>query len=173
MDKSDIVACIVGLRPLIDSTVAFASAFGLEALLFSSELWTRLPVAAILLIVMLLISWCVGTTFEAKTDFSALGRVHILKDHLVNLTRSLRGKTMEQGVYEGDTSDDYGQDASGTLKRTETLKEAFSRPWRRRQRASTSSTLVNSPRSNGARGPSGGTGVEMGEMNNKAPVSEV
>jgi len=96
----------------------------------------------------------------------------ILKDQLVNFTRSLRGKAMEPGVYEGDTRDDYGQDTSGTLKRTGTLKEAFSRPWRRRQRASTSSTLVNSPRSNGVCGSSGGTGVEMGEMNNKVPIGD-
>ena len=157
----------------IGSTVAFASAFGLEVLLFSDELWTRIPVATVLLIVMLLISWCIGTTFEAKTDFSALDRIHVLKDGLVKLTRGLRGKATEPGVYEGDTGDDYGQDTSGTLKRTGTLKEAFSRHWRRRQRASTSSTLVNSPGSDGLRGPSGGAGVEMGEMNNKVPAGEV
>jgi len=122
---------------------------------------------------MLLILWCVGTTFEAKTDFSALGRVHVLKDQLVKLTRGLRGKNTELVLYEGDTRDDDSQDSGGMLKQTGTLKEAFSRPWRRRQRASTNSTLVNSPRGNGLNGSPGGTGVEMGEMNNKVPASEV
>jgi len=147
--------------------MAFTTAFGLEALLFSSETWARLPVGIVLATMVLLISWCVGTTFEAKTDFSALDRVHVLKDHLVDFTRKLRGKGSEPELDVGDGGDDDGQDISETLNRMGSLKEAFSRPWRpRRQRASTSATLVN-PIGNG------GTGVAMNEMNNKVPASVV
>ena len=166
------VVCIAGLTPLIDSTVAFTTAFTLETLLFSEELWARIPVAAVLLIVTLLISWCIGTTFEAETDFSALGSVHVLKDHLVNFTRGLRGKATEPELHEGDARDDEGQGTGGMLKPTGSLK-TFSRPWRRRKRASTNATLVGSPGSKGSYGPPDGAGVEMGEMNNNAPVSEV
>ena len=147
--------------------MAFTTAFGLEALLFSSEMWTRLPVGIVFVIMILLISWCVGTTFEAKTDFSTLDRVHVFKDHLVDFTRKLRGKASEPELDAGDGGDDDGQDMRETLNRMESLKEALSRPWRpRRHRASTSATLVN-PIGNG------GTGVVMGEMNNKVPASVV
>ena len=74
--------------------VAFTAAFTLETLLFSDGLWARISVAAVLLIVTLLISWCIGTTFETETDFSALGSIHVVKDRLVQFTRSLRGKAM-------------------------------------------------------------------------------
>jgi len=155
---------------LLWSTVAFTTAFTLETLLFSEELWARIPVAAVLLIVTLLISWCIGTTFEAETDFSALGSVHVLKDHLVKFTRGLRGKATEPGLYEEGARDDDGQGTGGMLKPTGTLKETFSRPWRRRKRASTNATLVGSPGRKGSYGPPDGAGVEMGEMNNNVPV---
>ena len=41
------------------STISFFVAFGLETLLFSDELWTKLPVGIVLAMVVLLIFWCV------------------------------------------------------------------------------------------------------------------
>ena len=145
--------------------------------MFSSELWAKIPVGVVLLIMILLISWCVGTTVEAKTDFSALVRFHVFKDHLVKLTRSLRGKTTEPGLDVGDAGGEDGQGTSGVPSRTGSLKEAFrfSRHWRlRRNRASTTSTLVNPMGgSNGPCGPLDGTGVEMDEVNSEVLASAV
>ena len=153
---------IVGLTSLIDSTIAFTTAFGLEALLFSSEMWARLPVGAVLAMMTLLISWCVGTTVEAKTDFSALGT-------LVDFTRKLRGKSSEPGTDAGDGGGGDGLDANRT-----TLRDTFNLHRRlRKQRPSMSSTLVNRTESNGPRSPSGETGVEMGKINNMVPASVV
>ena len=89
--------------------MAFTAAFALETLLFSGELRTRIPVAAMLSVVMLLISWCIGTTFQAETGFSALSRVHVLKHEFVKFTRSLRGVAIESGLYGRDTGDSHGQ----------------------------------------------------------------
>jgi hypothetical protein len=144
---------------LIDSTIAFTAAFGLEALLFSDEIWTRLPVGIVLAMMILLISWCVGTTFEAKTDFSALS---ILSD----FTRMLRGRARESGPNAGDGGGDDGQNTSGALGRAGAFREALNRYWRqRRRRASVASTLVDSTGSNGACVSPGGRGVEMSGMN--------
>jgi len=114
---------------------------------------------------ILLISWCVGTTFEAKTDFSALGT-------LVDFTRKLRGKTSESGIDGGDCGGDDGQDVSRT-----TLRETFNLHRRlRKQRPSTPSTLVGRTESNGPCSPPVGTGVEMGEINkinNTVPANVV
>jgi len=156
---------------LIDSTIAFTAAFGLEALLLSSETWTKLLVGIVLAMMVLLVLWCVGTIVEAKTDFSALDRVHAFKDHLGDFTRKLRGKTSEPEPSAGDGGGDDGQDISETLNRMGSLKEAFNRHLRPRRQ--TSATLVNPIGSNGPCGPPGGTGVEMGEMNNGVPTSVV
>ena len=154
--------------------MAFTTAFSLEALLFSSEMWARLPVGIVLAMMVLLITWCVGTTFEAKKDFSALGRAHEFKDRLVDFTRKLRGKASEHVIDVGDGGRDDGQDMSGMPNPTVTLKEAFSRCTRpRRKRASTASTLVNLTGSNRPFGSPDGTGVEMGKMDNKVPASVV
>ena len=58
-----------------DNMVAFATAFGLEALLFNDELCMRIPVAAVLFVVIILVLWCVGVMFRVKTDVGALGVV--------------------------------------------------------------------------------------------------
>lgn len=160
----------VGLTSLIDSTIAFLSAFGLEALLFSDELWTRLPVGVVLAIIILLISWCVSTTLEAKADFSFCRGVHAWKDGLVNFTRGLRGKTPESGSDAGDPTYDDGPGKGGMLRRSETFKEAFNRLRPRRARASTSATLVN-PTGTNVYGPQ--TAVEMGKIDNKVSGSVV
>ena len=88
-----VVGWSVNLTSLTDSTISFFTAFCLEALLFSVEVWAKLPVGIVLVMILLLISWCVWTTLEAKADFSILSRVNDLKDRLVGFTRSLRGKT--------------------------------------------------------------------------------
>ena len=142
-DKPVIVTRFIGLTSLIHSTVAFLSAFGLEALLFSNGLWTRVPVGVILVMILMLISWCIWTTLEAKTDFSLLSSVHTLKDRLVDFTRGARGNASEPGSDVGDAGDDDGQGKIRRLSRSGTLKEAFGRLRPRRPRASTSATLVN------------------------------
>jgi len=146
---------------LLWATIAFTSAFSLEALLNSSELWARLPVGVVLAMMALLISWCISTNLEAKLDFSVLVKVHDLKDRLVNFTRDLRGKTPELGPDTGGGGHD-----DGTLQRSVTFKEAFARLRQlRRPRVSMSETLVDPTRSSGLYGPRNGTTVEMGEIN--------
>ena len=71
---------------LINSTISFFTAFGLEVLLFSDELWVRLPVGAVLAIMVLLIYWCAWVILEARIVFSLLGRVQALKSRLFNFT---------------------------------------------------------------------------------------
>jgi len=125
---------------LLWATVAFLSAFGLEALLFSDGLWTRLPVGVVLVMILMLISWCIWTTLEAKTDFSVLISFRDLKDRLVGFTQGARGKTSEPGPGAGD---DGGQGRIRRLSRSETFKDALTRFRPRRSRASTAATLVN------------------------------
>jgi len=151
-----IVTRSVGLTSLVPSTVAFLSAFGLEVLLFSNGLWTRVPVGVILVMILMLISWCIWTTLEAKTDFSLLSSVHTLKDRLVDFTRDARGRTSEPGLDAGDAGDDDGQ---GKIRRSGTLRETFSRL--RLQRAPTPTTLVNQTGTSG-------TVVEMDKIKDES-----
>lgn len=139
--------------------------------MFSNELWTRLPVAVVLGLMALLISWCVWTSLEAKVDFSVLEQVHDFKDRLVKFTKSLRGKTSEPGVEAGNGGDDDDQDPKGILSRTGMLLRRHSRP--QRPRASTSSTLVNQTGSSGQCSTPGETTLEMNSMNKKGPESAV
>ena len=132
-DTLVVVTRPVGLTSLINSTIAFLTAFGLEALLFSSELWARVPVGVVLTMTIMLISWCVWTTLEAKSDPSVLVGVHDLKDGLINFTRCLRGKTS------GPLSDAVDVEI-GRLSRLGTLKEAFNWPQRPRPMVSTFTT---------------------------------
>ena len=162
-DKPVIVTRSVDLTSFIDSTVAFLSAFGLEALLFSSELWTRLPVGGVLAMIVLLISWCVWTTLEAKGNISLLSIVHDLKVGLVGVTGPLRGKTSNFGSDAGGTEDGDGQGNIRRLSRSGTLKEAFNRLRPRRPRASTSATLVDRPGIDGSVPPDP-TLVEMDKI---------
>ena len=165
--KSDIIARFVSLTSSIDSTIAFTSAFSLEALLFSKELWTRLPVAIVLGLMALLISWCIWTSLEAKVDFSVFEQVHVFKDRLVKFTRSLRGKTSEPGVEAGNGEDDDDRDPKGILS----LLGRHSRP--QKPRVSTSSTLVNQTGSSGQCSTPGETTLEMNSMNKKGPGNAV
>jgi len=135
-----IVASSTGLTLLIHSTVAFLSAFGLEALLYSNDLWTKLPVGVVLVMILMLISWCIWTTLEAKTDFSVLTSFRDLKDRLVGSTQGARDETSEPGPGAGG---DGGQGRIRRLSRSETFKDALTRFRPRRSRASTSATLVN------------------------------
>jgi hypothetical protein len=146
---------------LIDSTISFLAAFGLEALVYSDELWVKVPVGVVLAIIVLLISWCVSITFEAKTGFSFLDAVHVLKGGLIDFTRGLRGKTSEPGPDAEDIVDGDGQGRSVTLSRSGILKGASIRLRQlRRLRVLTSSTLIN-PTGNDGRGPSDVGAVEM------------
>ena len=78
-----------------DSTISFFAGFGLEVLLFSKELWAKSPVGIVLTTTVFLIYCRVWTTLEAGVDFNLLGRIHDLKDGLVNFTRGLRGEAAE------------------------------------------------------------------------------
>lgn len=148
---------------LLWSTVAFFTAFGLEALLFSSELWARLPVGIAVAMVVLLIVWCVWTAFETREDSRAGCCLDPLKDSLVEFTRGLRGKTSNPGPEVGDVGDADSQGKSGMLSRSETLKEAFGRFRRPRRPRASVSTLV---------GP-GVVAVKMDEINKNASGSAV
>ena len=149
---------------MADSTAAFFTAFGLETLLFSSELWAKLPVGVVLAMMVILISWCIWTTLEAGGDISFLGWAHALKGVLAGFIRRLQGKATESGPDEGNGGD---RDRQG---KSRALKEVFNRlrpP--RGHRFSTSSTLVNAGRC----GPLHTTEVEMSEVDPKGPRSDV
>ena len=163
------VGWFVNLTSLTDSTISFFTAFCLEALLFSVELWAKLPVGIVLVMILLLISWCVSTTLEAKADFSILSRVHDLKDRLVNFTRGPRGETSEPGSDAGDGGDD------GSVMPTKpgALKEVLSRLRRSRgSTVSTSSTFVNQIKG-GRCGPLDTPTMEMDGINNKESGGQV
>ena len=153
------------------STAAFLSAFGLEALLFSDELWTRLPVGVVLVMILMLISWCIWTTLEAKTDFSLLSTIHDLKDRLVWFTRGVRGKTPEPGPDAGDFRGGDGQGNTRRPSRSGTLRETLSRFRLQRARASTSATLVNPTGTTGY--VPGATVVEMDKIEKDESESAV
>lgn len=84
-------ARFVDPMPLVDSTIAFATAFSLETLVPSNGAWTKIPVGATLAVAILLISWCVWAILEVKTDIDILDGVHVFKDNLVKFTRGLLG----------------------------------------------------------------------------------
>lgn len=170
-DKFAIVTSSVGLTLLIDRTISFLTAFGLEALVFSNELWTRLPVGVVLATITLLILWCVWTALAAKADFGLLSGVHVLKDGLAQFTRGLRGKTSEPGSDAGDADDGDGQGKIGTLSQSRALREAFNRLRSRRPRAP-ASTIVNPTGTSGYFLPDV-TVVEMGETDNNASEGAV
>lgn len=94
---------------MIDSTISFLAAFTLEGLVFSNELWAKLPVGVVLMMIVLLIFWCVSTTFEAKTKFSFLSGVHVLKHGLFDFTRDLQGKTPRPGSDAENARDEDGE----------------------------------------------------------------
>ena len=169
MIKLLIFTYTVGLTTLIDSTTAFTAAFCLETIVFSHQLWVKLSVGVVLVLAMaiLLASWCVGIVIEAK-NFSVRETLHHLKDQLVDLTRSLRGKTFRpSGV--GMTERKREALPPGCLK------EAFS-VFRRRRGHLTSPTPVrpNQTMGEGTHKPeSDRTEVEMSEIGTKESGCEV
>ena len=155
--------------------MAFSTAFVLETVAFSHQLWAKLSVGVVLAIVIFLISWCIWTTIEAGEDFSVCSTVHHLKVNFVGFTRGLRGKPREPGSDAGHREDGEGQCENGKLRRSGTLKEAF-RFFRRKRGISTTSTLVSTDPtvSNGPCRPSDcTTEFEMGEVSKKEPGSAV
>ena len=157
--------------PLIDSTMAFSAAFGLETLVFSRQLWARLSVGVVLAMMVLLICWCIWTTVEAQADFSVLERVHSLKDRLVGFTRRLRGKTPEPGPDAGDGEGGDSQSEGGILQQSGTSTEAF-KFWRRRRRTSATLVGVNLNMNKRSHSSPDGTGVKMSGIK-KGPENEV
>ena len=75
--------------------VTFTIAFGIETLVFSGGLSTRLPVSIALAIMILLVSWCGSFVSAARADFGVLARIHVLGGRLTDLARGLRGKVSE------------------------------------------------------------------------------
>ena len=134
--------------------ISFLAAFALEVLVYSDELWAKVPIGVALAMIVLLISWCVSTSFEAKAVFCFLGGARALKDGLVEFTRSLQGNVPEKHPDAESARDGGGQGKTLTLSRSETFKGAFNRlRWPQRRRVSTSSTLVDPTRSNGCGSP--------------------
>jgi hypothetical protein len=158
---------------LIHRIISFLAAFALEALVYSDELWAKVPIGVTLAMIVLLIFWCVSTTFEAKTVFSFLGGVHALKDGIANFTRSLRGKVPETEPDVESARDGGDRGKTLTLSQSGSFKEAFNRLRRpQRRRASTSSTLVDPTRSNKRGSPNAAT-VEMGGVGPKKEPGDV
>jgi hypothetical protein len=147
--------------------MAFANAFILEALVFSRQMWTKITVGIALAMMILLISWCIGTTLEAGADFSVHDSVHRLKDRLVKFTRGLRGKVSGPGPDVGDGKDKDKEQKSGGLYRSGPSKGTFNFRLRRRG-VSKCVTLVSVGPT--ADHPSDSTGVEI---NNKEPGDAV
>lgn len=159
----------VSLTTLIDSTTAFTTAFCLETIVFSRQLWVKLSVAVVLVLAMaiLLASWCVGIVIEAK-NFSFRKAVHRLKVQLVDFTRSLRGRTFQPN--------DVGIFNVGMAEREQEalppgcLREAFG-VFRRKRGILTPPTpvRVNPTVNEGTHQPE----VEMSEIGTKESVCEV
>ncbi|KAF9782854.1 hypothetical protein BJ322DRAFT_179603 [Thelephora terrestris] len=92
---------------LMWSTVSFTTAIGLETLVSTPQIRTKVSVGAVFAMVMLLIFWCVWITIEGRTDvgvFSAINR-------LVCPTVCPRGNTA-QPPPDGDGEDVDGHQMS-------------------------------------------------------------
>lgn len=143
--------------------ISLFAAFGLEVLLFSDELWTRLPVGILIAMIIFLVCWIFITL---GTDFSLLSNVYGLKDSLVNFTRGLGGMASGPGSGAGDGGGE-GRGRVRRQSRSDAFKEALTRLRPRRTRASTSATLVHSSWSND-RGPRATTVIEMDKFEGDA-----
>ena len=145
----------ISLTPFVDSTIAFTTAFGLEALVFSSQLWAKLPVGIVLAMILLLISWCAWTAMVDEKDSSNSDGGHPWWDFIVGFTSRLRGLIPESTPDGGGGEDGNDQGEGRDPQRSGPLKEALNFIRGRRKRASTSATLVNDnqPGSSGKRSP--------------------
>ena len=114
--------------------------------MFTHELWAKTPVGILLTMMVMLISWCVWTSYEAKADFSLSARVCGLKEDLVEFTRRLRGERSGSRSDVGGAGDGNGRGEIEMLSRSGTVREAFNRL---RTGVSTSPTFVNQTGSNG------------------------
>ena len=80
----------------IDSTIAFTTAFCLESLVFTHQLWVRLPVGITLMVIVFLVFWCIWTSIGAgKYLHGVFGGSCRLKNRLADLARRLRDKSRE------------------------------------------------------------------------------
>ena len=120
-----IFACIVGLTLLTNGAKALTTAFILERVAFSRQLWTKLSdVGVILAMVILLVSWCMCLWQCSPSERSRC-----------RFTRGLRGKTAEPGSNAGHREEEGGQSESRS-------------PWRRRLFAKSPASFYS--RGNGA-----------------------
>jgi len=115
------------LKSLIDRMMLFVTAFGLEVLVNNSESWVKLPIGLVLAVIVLLVCLYASTTLAARAGFSLLGRVHALKNNLVNFTRGWRGAASGSRSDAGDAGDGDGQGGGGTLSRSGTFMKALNR----------------------------------------------
>ena len=140
--------------------MAFTTAFTLETLVFSRQMWTKLSLGIVFATVMLLIFWCVWTTIGAGTGFSVFGTFYRLKLRLVNMTTDLQDNILEPRPDAGD-----GEGGGGNRSRISRGAFGFIR---RRRRGSTFSTqIVGDDQAGGkAHGdPSDDTGSKLGKAN--------
>ena len=166
-----VFTCIVGLTTSTDSTTAFTAAFCLETIVFSHQLWVKLSVGIVLILVtvILLASWCVGIVIEAK-NFSVRRATDQLKDQLVDFFGSFGGKTSGSdnvGAVEVEMAEGEREALPPGC-----LKKAFS-VFRRGRGILTPQTPVcaNPLVNEGAHQPgSVRTGVEMSEVSTKESV---
>ncbi|KAF9791947.1 hypothetical protein BJ322DRAFT_1026338 [Thelephora terrestris] len=63
---------------LMWSTVSFTTAFGLETLVSTPQIRTKLSVGAVFVMVIVLIFWCVWITIEGRTDIGVFSAVYCL-----------------------------------------------------------------------------------------------
>lgn len=131
---------------LLWSTLVFITAFGIETIAFSHQLWIKLSVGIPLMVMVLLISWYIWNLVEIQIYFGIPSRVHLWKDHLVDVAKSLRGN-----IPSGTDARDGGQ---RVLRRANLTRISIQRRlFARRQHV--------------------GEGVEMNEYRNEVPTSEV
>jgi len=115
---------------------------------------------------LLLISWCIWTAFDAEADFSLLTRVHDLRDSFAGFIRGLRGKPSEPGLGMGDTGGGDGQSRVGVRSLSENLNETLNRFQSRSARTPTPPTV--NPTGSSGYAPPDATAVEMGEITGQA-----
>jgi hypothetical protein len=99
-----------GLTSLIDSTVAFATAFGLEAVVFSRQAWAQIPAGIVLAMTILLITWCVWTMREHG---GVLGRLRRLKNCIFGSTEDLPNDVPDSGSIASNGEGGDGRSENG------------------------------------------------------------
>jgi hypothetical protein len=118
--------------------MGFATAFGLETLVYSKQAWARLSVGIALAVMLFLILWCIWMMIEAWIGFSLLEIVRSSSAWVVESTWGFGGNTPEPGQDNGDS-------------KGERVKLPLFR-WRRRSSRSSSLVGVDATRDKGLPG---------------------